>query len=105
MTVPLATLPADPPQTEAEIAARVETLLSSMSLEQKIGQMLMVGLAGSTYDDLVAHNVNSLNVGGFIFLEQNGVSPEQVTSFTSELQRAALQAGGCPVNREGHLIE
>lgn len=86
--------------------AQVEAILNQMTLEQKVGQMLMVGLPQPFMDDVARLRVVQQQVGGVIFLERNTTDAQQVASFTRALQDAAQgQTGGLPLligwNHEG----
>ncbi len=86
--------------------AQVESILSKLTLEQKIGQMLMVGLPEATMEEVAYLRVGQQGVGGVIFLEHNTVSAEQVAAFTQALQAEAMgQGAGLPLligwNHEG----
>lgn len=85
---------------------QVEAILANLSLEQKIGQMLMVGLPTAQFDEVAWRRVVQQGVGGVIFLERNTTSPQQVVALTGALQAAALEQGpGLPLligwNHEG----
>lgn len=89
--------------------AEVEAILARLTLEQKIGQMLMVGLPGSTLDDVARRRVVRQGVGGVIFLDRNAENPAQTRSFTQALQDAAIRQGpGLPLligwNHEGGAV-
>lgn len=95
------------PQTVDE--AEVESILASLTLEEKVGQMLMVGLPGSDFDDVAWRRVVQQGVGGVIFLDRNARSPEKTRALTEALQNAAIQQGsGLPLligwNHEGGTV-
>lgn len=68
---------------------QVQAILAQMTLEEKVAQMLMVGLPESYVDDVARRRVVELGVGGIIFLERNTDSAQQVAEFTQTLQAAA----------------
>lgn len=68
---------------------QVEAILAQMSLEQKVAQMLMVGLPHSYIDDVARRRVAEQGVGGVIFLERNTDNAQQVAEFTQALQNVA----------------
>jgi beta-N-acetylhexosaminidase len=113
--IPVPTLP--PTWTPAPTASfpvgetdeQVEAILRQLSLDQKIGQMVMVGLPGKGVDSLTYVRIVNQNIGGIILLSQNTAGPEQVRALTTELQRVALSAGsGIPLfiawNEEGGYV-
>ena len=89
-TIP-ATLTPTPPAPDVE--SKVESILSQMTLDQKIGQMLMIGLPGTAVDDSTWNRIVGQNIGGIILLGRNTASPEQVLSLTTNLQHTAVNEG------------
>ncbi|HZD11839.1 MAG TPA: glycoside hydrolase family 3 N-terminal domain-containing protein, partial [Candidatus Binatia bacterium] len=90
------------PVDEAQVAA----ILAQMSLEQKVGQMLMVGLPQPYMDEVAWRRVAQQQMGGVIFLERNITGAQQVAEFTQALQASAReQSPGLPLligwNHEG----
>lgn len=80
--------PTIPPTTPSD--SEIEAILASMTLEQKIGQMLMIGMPGPALDDVTRRRITNLGVGGIILLEYNTTNPVQVRSLTGELQSLAV---------------
>jgi beta-N-acetylhexosaminidase len=77
---PREVVPAQPVVTkEAELLAR-------MSLDEKIGQLMMVGFAGLTVDERVAELVKGLQVGGVCLFKRNIDTAEQVAQLNDELR-------------------
>jgi beta-N-acetylhexosaminidase len=73
---------------------RVEDLLAQMNLEQKIGQIMMIGFDGFEPDADLSEMITRYRVGGVILFARNVDSPEQVARLTNALQSLALGAGG-----------
>ncbi len=67
----------------------VKSLLESMTLEDKIGQMVMVGFAEQSLTPELEARLNALHVGNVIFLGRNYANPEQMWKLTNDLQRMA----------------
>jgi beta-N-acetylhexosaminidase len=89
--------------------AEVTNVLSKLTLEQKIGQLQMVGMPGAALDQLTRRRIVEMGVGGIVFLEHNVPSPEQTLALTSELQDSAIEQGpGLPLfigwNHEGGRV-
>ncbi|MDI7277364.1 MAG: beta-N-acetylhexosaminidase [Anaerolineae bacterium] len=72
----------------------VEGLLAAMTLEDKVGQMLMLGLPGPTVDEQARHAVFDLRAGGVVLISRNAESPEQLAALLRDLQ--ALAASHTP---------
>ncbi len=82
----------DPNETAQEW---VDRKLAAMSLEEKVGQMFIVGFEQSgiertEFNSQVKSLIRDYHVGGVILFERNIESPEQVGYLTNLLQRYSL---------------
>src|SRR5262245_56667363 len=81
----------------------VETLLSTMSLEAKVGQMMMVGFGGTVVDAPVEALVRGKLVGGVCMFKRNLADADQVGHLNDAVR--ALLADSIPpfiaVDQEG----
>ncbi|MDY7226918.1 glycoside hydrolase family 3 protein [Hyalangium rubrum] len=68
-------------------SARVEALLASMSLEARVGQLMMVGFYGSDIDEEVEALVRGRQVGGVCLFKHNLVDAEQAARLNDGLRR------------------
>ena len=98
--VPTPTLPPNFPTLPPEVTTYpttefkpsnvdVNALLAQMSIEEKVGQMLLSGLSGSTAGDQARVLVNQYYLGGIVYFGDNTRSPRQVLDFSQALQRLA----------------
>lgn len=104
---PVVAEPAGP--TPAEIISqrdagtRVPGLLASLSLEQKVGQLMMVGFGGLEVDEKIDALVRGRQVGGVCMFKRNITSAAQVARLNDQVR--ALLDGGVPpfiaVDQEG----
>src|SRR5690625_2210398 len=62
--------------------------VKTMSLDEKIGQLVIGGLNGTTMSEETAILINDYNIGGFIFLSQNLETPQQAINLLNELKLA-----------------
>jgi beta-N-acetylhexosaminidase len=76
------------------LQARVETLMASLSVEDKVGQVMMVGFGGTGMDESVEALVRGRRVGGVCLFKRNIVGGEQVARLNDALRR--LLADGIP---------
>ena len=74
------------PQMTAE--EKTDAILSRMTLSEKIGQMVMIGVHGTEMDDDSRFMLSEYNVGGVILFDRNLETAEGVRRFTKELQEA-----------------
>lgn len=65
----------------------VENTLAEMSLEEKVGQMILTGVEGDRVTDETCDYVQSLMPGGITFQHGNIIDPEQLRTFVDSLQR------------------
>lgn len=71
----------------------IETLLAQMTLEEKIGQLFIVGLKGSELDRQTQELLEKYHVGGIILFARNLESPQQIAELTNALQAMAHNSG------------
>lgn len=78
-----------------------------MTLEQKIGQMLMIGWQNKQVEDIV-DLIKRYHYGNIILFSRNITSAEQLKKLTTEIQKAALKYNSVPalisVDQEGGSI-
>jgi beta-N-acetylhexosaminidase len=79
-----------------------------MSLEEKIGQMLVVGIPGTTAGPVAQRLVQDDHAGGVILFGRNIQDPAQVGQLTTQLQHLARQGAGIPlfvtIDHEGGTV-
>lgn len=76
----------DDPGRKMTAEERAEAILSHMTLSEKIGQMLMIGVHGTELDDDSRFMLSEYDVGGVILFDRNLETAEGVRRFTKELQ-------------------
>lgn len=101
--------PAPPSSLPAPPAGAVvdpEALLAGMSLEQKVGQLMMVGFPGHDVNDAVAALVRGRQVGGVCLFNRNLADAPQIARLNDDLR--ALLADQVPpfiaVDQEGGTV-
>jgi len=65
----------------------VQAAISNMTLEQKVGQLLMVGFRGTEPNEALRSLIQDMHVGGVILFSRNVESAEQLRSLTWSIQR------------------
>ena len=92
---------------------RAEAIASRMTLSEKIGQMMMIGVHGTELDDDSRFMLSEYAVGGVIFYDRNLETEEGVRRFTKDLQEArhgepplliAIDEEGGPVVRMRDIL-
>lgn len=78
-------------QTEAQESETepdpIEEQISKMTLEEKIGQMVIVGLDGYEMDENARSMINDYHVGGFILFGSNVKSSDQLLALINSLKK------------------
>lgn len=86
------------------IDEKVDQLLEKMTLEEKIGQMLVIGFQSTEVDEHVKQMIEEYHVGGIILYDRNMENPEQVAALNHELQQLAELPLIVSVDQEGGEI-
>jgi len=68
----------------------IEKLVAKMTLEEKIGQLLVVGFHSKQVDPHIRSMIQEYKVGGVILYDRNMESKRQVSQLTEDLQELAL---------------
>ena len=69
----------------------IEEKLNSMTLEEKVGQMVMIGVYGTEINDDIIFSLNNFHFGGVIFFDRNLESVVQAKKFANDIEYAANQ--------------
>ncbi len=82
--------------------------LSSMSLEQKVGQMFVMSFFGSELNFAARELLTTWQPGAIVLLPSNLENPQQITRLTNDIQQTLLDSGSIPaliaVDQEGGII-
>ncbi len=79
--------------TAASPPSSTDQVVAGMSLEEKVGQMMMIGFDGTAPDDSLKKMIQDRHVGAVILYGPNISSDDQVTQLDASLQQLAAQAG------------
>ncbi len=71
----------------------ISEILKTMTLEEKVGQLFVIGFDGPTFDPGLRQMIVEYGVGGVIFFARNVENPKQVAELTNALQAAAREGG------------
>lgn len=81
---------------------------TQMTLEQKIGQMVMVGFQTPHLTEQTASLIEKYHVGGIIYFRRNVENPRQVAELSLSLQEIAAKQGEPPlficIDQEGGMV-
>ncbi|MGF7034922.1 beta-N-acetylhexosaminidase [Paenibacillus mucilaginosus] len=76
-----------------DIRDRVE----AMSLDEKVGQLLLVGLEGTEVDGRAREWMHTYHAGGFILFRDNIQNAAQLAKLVGDLKEANRSSGGVPL--------
>jgi beta-N-acetylhexosaminidase len=95
---------APPPPLNAPLHPALE--VPPATLEQKIGQMLMLGFRGRAVgdDDLLVKNIRDQHIGSVVLFRGNVTGPEQLQAFTRDLQSLASIPLLIGIDQEGGKV-
>src|SRR5436190_3847956 len=65
----------------------------ALTLEQKIGQVMVIGFDGFAVDAELHRMISEYHIGGVILFARNVQFPQQIAELTNELQKIALESG------------
>ncbi len=78
------------------------------SLEQKIGQLFIIGIEGTKPSREIEKLIKEIRPGGILLLKRNIVNKDQVKELVSFLQKTSMESSGLPlfvaVDQEGGLV-
>lgn len=79
-------------------------MLNALSLEEKIGQLFVVGFDGLHAPGYILDWLAQGRIGGIIFFARNIASPQQLTALTQSLHQAAKHPLMIAVDQEGGAV-
>lgn len=82
------------PDKQAAIDAAIDAKVAAMTVEEKVGQLLMIGLTDVTkLTDPLRTLLRTDGYGGVIYFAGNMQSPQQVAALSADVQALARSAG------------
>lgn len=83
---PVPTSPEPAPKPPMEVKDPIKEQIKEMTLEQKLGQMLIVGLEGYELSDSAKTMMEDYHVGGFILFGSNIKDADQLLKYINDLK-------------------
>lgn len=80
-------------QAQESVEQQVESLLQSMTLEQRVGQMFMVSVYGVGLNDAAKAFLAEMMPGASAFFSYNGTSPREINYSVNQWQATATSTG------------
>lgn len=75
----------------ASLDEKVDAMVASMTLNEKIGQMVMIGVHGTDVTEDSLFMLHQYHIGGIILFDRNMESQEQVKTLNAHLQKEAQE--------------
>lgn len=82
------------PKASPTLDERVEEKLQSMSLAEKVGQLVMIGVHGTDLTDDSRYMLRQYHIGNVIYFDRNMQSQNQLRNFSQALQAYAQGEAG-----------
>ncbi len=92
----------------ADTQRAVDTIIGQMSLDQKLGQMMMVQFIGADYSLQLSTMISQYNIGLVLLFYANGniVGKEQVKSLTQQIQQGSTTLPiAISIDQEGGAVD
>ena len=67
----------------------IDTMIAEMTIEEKVGQLIMVGFEGTQPNETIETHIRERFVGGVVLFSRNIETPQQTAELTNQLQRLA----------------
>ncbi|NLY46722.1 MAG: beta-N-acetylhexosaminidase [Tissierella sp.] len=98
--------PVEEPPIEDPIVEvdKIQEQLDHMTLEEKVGQLLVVGFEGTELDDSTREYIQDLGVGGLIFFARNIHSKEQVSTLVEDINNISNIPLFLAIDEEGGIV-
>ena len=77
------------PQTSALTDPEIDTMIAEMTIEEKVGQLIMVGFEGTQANATIETHIRERFVGGVVLFSRNIETPQQTAELTNQLQQLA----------------
>lgn len=95
-------VPKMPPK---ELESKLDNTLENMTMDEKIGQMIMMYSNKTSVDDELAKEINYVKPGGYIFFQNNIENYEQVTTMIQNLKKEGKQPMLIGIDQEGGRVQ
>ena len=74
-----------------------DLIIKNMSLEEKVGQLIHVGMPGYSMNPAIRFEIEKHHVGGVILFGHNLKSKNQIKTLNENLQKLSIKTGGIPL--------
>ena len=93
---------------ESNLGVTPASIVSRMTLEEKVGQLIHVGINGKSIDSLAVRDIQKFKAGGVILFTANLGNAEEIQDLNRKMQDLSLSSSGIPlfisIDQEGGRI-
>jgi beta-N-acetylhexosaminidase len=91
------------------VDSQVDAILSTMTLEQKVGQLFVVYFTGDQFSPELEQTIRGMNVGGILIFQPNFAGTAELAQLINAAQTAATSSGAhipllVAVDHEGGIV-
>ena len=90
---------------EKLINSQIENIVNNLTLEEKIGQMLIVSYRHDTYDEKINEVLTTVKPGGFIFFGENFTTYDKAQTFIDKVINTADIPLFLSIDEEGGRVD
>lgn len=83
---------------------RIDEMVGSMTLTEKIGQVVICGFQGTTPSEEIETLIGEYGLGNVIIFRRNVESPRQLKKLTSDLQKMSKFPLSIAIDQEGGIV-
>lgn len=98
-------LMAEEEEAEPTIEERVVSRLSEMTIDEKIGQMLIIQYPRETMDDALLHLIRDVKPGGLLLTSENITTYDRTKEFVQTLQDNSETPMFISIDQEGGVVQ
>ena len=96
------------PKDDEEHIKRAEEILATLTTEQKLGQMFVVGFDGTQIDETLIESLETYKFGNVIYMQRNVEDYETLAELTTTVQNKIIQETTIPgfvsIDQEGGKV-
>lgn len=84
---------------------KAKEILKKLSIEEKVGQMLMFAFHGTEFNDQLKTQMDEFHLGGVIHFARNIIEPNQVLKLNKDIQEYSKYPMFIGVDQEGGIVQ
>lgn len=78
----------EPPKKEEIVLSKVEETIDQMTLEEKVGQLLVIGVEGTSFSSEMDNLIRNYHVGGVIIMGRNVATTNEILQLINGIKKA-----------------